>query len=180
MACPDIGIHSALDPNPTLPLTSSTALALTCIYLFVVFYSFGWGPIPFIVSSECAPNHIRSLVMAAALMTQWLFNFVIAKITPLMLADIPWGTFIVFGVCSVVMGIYVVLAIPETKGVPLESVGLLFEGDIIKGATQDMLPRKRRSRKLQHHPMAEDDSMGISGDAGKVATSHVEEDAGSR
>jgi hypothetical protein len=25
-----------------------------CVYLFVVFYSFGWGPIPFVLSAECA------------------------------------------------------------------------------------------------------------------------------
>lgn len=38
--------------------------------------------------AECAPNHLRSLAMALGLMTNWLFNFVIAKITPTLLASV--------------------------------------------------------------------------------------------
>lgn len=72
-----IGINQAVHP-PTGELDGNAIFAIICVYLFVVFYSFGWGPIPFVLSSECAPNHVRSLIMAAALMTQWLFNFVIA------------------------------------------------------------------------------------------------------
>jgi hypothetical protein len=72
-----IGINQAVHP-PTGELDGNAIFAIMCVYLFVVFYSFGWGPIPFVLSSECAPNHVRSLIMAAALMTQWLFNFVIA------------------------------------------------------------------------------------------------------
>jgi SP family sugar:H+ symporter-like MFS transporter len=71
------GINQAVHP-PKGELDGNAIFAIVCVYLFVVFYSFGWGPTPFILSSECAPNHVRSLIMAAALMTQWLFNFVIA------------------------------------------------------------------------------------------------------
>jgi SP family sugar:H+ symporter-like MFS transporter len=71
------GVNQAVHP-PKGELDGNAIFAIVCVYLFVVFYSFGWGPTPFILSSECAPNHIRSLIMAAALMTQWLFNFVIA------------------------------------------------------------------------------------------------------
>lgn len=79
-----IGINQAVHP-PTGELDGNAIFAIICVYLFVVFYSFGWGPIPFVLASECAPNHVRSLIMAAALMTQWLFNFIIAKITPVSL-----------------------------------------------------------------------------------------------
>lgn len=89
--------------------------------------------------------------MAAALMTQWLFNFVIAKLTPIMLANITYGTFLLFGVCCILMGIYTVFCVPETKNVPLESMHLLFEGNIIKGCIQDTIPRYSRAKKLQHH-----------------------------
>ncbi|KAA8626818.1 quinate permease [Pyrenophora tritici-repentis] len=82
-----IGINQAVHP-PTGELDGNAIFAIMCVYLFVVFYSFGWGPIPFVLASECSPNHVRSLLMAASLMTQWLFNFVIAKITPLMLDNI--------------------------------------------------------------------------------------------
>jgi hypothetical protein len=69
-----IGVNQAV--NPTTPgdsLTGTSIFAIICVYLFVVFYSFGmslpwlrpldplivigWGPIPFVLSSECSPNH---------------------------------------------------------------------------------------------------------------------------
>ncbi|PZD26395.1 AraJ, Arabinose efflux permease [Pyrenophora tritici-repentis] len=127
-----IGINQAVHP-PTGELDGNAIFAIMCVYLFVVFYSFGWGPIPFVLASECSPNHVRSLLMAASLMTQWLFNFVIAKITPLMLDNITYGTFLLFGSLCIVMGIWAVFCVPETKGVRLESIGELFEGSIIKG-----------------------------------------------
>jgi SP family sugar:H+ symporter-like MFS transporter len=131
-----IGINQAVHPVvPGQALNGNSTFAIVCVYLFVVFYSFGWGPIPFVLSAECAvsvdclilssteqqtdklqPNHVRSLTMAAALMTQWLFNFVIAKLTPIMLAKITYGTFLVFGSACIVMVVYAILCIPETKG----------------------------------------------------------------
>lgn len=104
--------------------------------------------------------------MAAALMTQWLFNFVIAKITPLMLADITYGTFLLFGSACIVMGIWTVFCVPETKGVRLESIGELFEGNIIKGCVQDTIPRNSRAKKLRDHHRT-DDVDSLDGDRGK-------------
>lgn len=75
--------------------------------------------------------------MAAALMRQWLFNFVVAKLTPIMLANITYGTFLLFGAYCVLIGLYAIFCGPETKNVPLESIYILFKSDIIKGCTRD-------------------------------------------
>ncbi|KAF1995987.1 general substrate transporter [Amniculicola lignicola CBS 123094] len=176
-----IGINQAVNPvKAGDALTGSSTFAIVCVYLFVVFYSFGWGPIPFVLSSECSPNHVRSLIMALALMTQWLFNFVIAKITPLMLADITYGTFLLFGSCCILMGIYVVFCVPETKGVPLESIHVLFEGDIVKGCIKDTIPRFSRAKQLQDHRATDSaskmDDESVVGQKGTVAgVRHIEE-----
>lgn len=95
------------------------------------------------------PNHVRSLTMAAALMTQWLFNFVIAKLTPIMLARITYGTFLLFGTFCLIMVAFVIVCVPETKGVPLESIHLLFEGSIVKGAVRDTVPKWTRAKGLK-------------------------------
>ena len=53
-----IGINSAVNPTKAgEPLTGTSTFSIVCVYLFVVFYSFGWGPVPFVLSSECSPNH---------------------------------------------------------------------------------------------------------------------------
>lgn len=51
-----IGINQAVHPTDQT-LSGNNIFAIICVYLFVVFYSFGWGPIPFILASECSPNH---------------------------------------------------------------------------------------------------------------------------
>jgi sugar porter (SP) family MFS transporter len=150
-----IGIQSAVAPSVAgQGLTGSGIFAIICVYLFVVFYSFGWGPIPFVLSAECSPNHVRSLTMALALMTQWLFNFVIARTVPVMLSNITYGTFILFGVCSILCFLYAAICIPETAGVPLESIHLLFDEHIIRGAVKDNIPRHRRAKALAAHSNA--------------------------
>lgn len=163
-----IGINQAVHSSTGGGLDGNSIFAIICVYLFVVFYSFGWGPIAFVLSAECAPNHVRSLVMAAALMTQWLFNFVIAKITPIMLADITYGTFLLFGGCCMLMVIYTIFCVPETKGVPLESIHLLFEGNIIKGALKDTIPGKTRAKELK---------FGHTLERGEVTTKSIDDEA---
>lgn len=117
--------------------------------------------------------------MAAALMTQWLFNFVIAKITPIMLADITYGTFLLFGSACIVMMFYAILCVPETKNVPLESVHILFEGNIIRGATKDIIPKYSRARQLKdHHRGGEESSWEVmknGGDDEAGVGQHIEE-----
>lgn len=50
-----IGINQAVNPvAPGASLNGNSTFAIVCVYLFVVFYSFGWGPIPFVLSAECA------------------------------------------------------------------------------------------------------------------------------
>ena len=166
-----IGIQGAVAPKG---LTDSSYYAIFCVYIFVVFYSFGWGPIPFVLSAECAPNHVRSLVLAVALMTQWLFNFIIAKITPIMLADITYGTYLLFGSCCVLMVVYTVLCVPETKNVPLESIHLLFEGHVIRGPTRDTFPSKARSKSLQAHSHVKERNEVVP-KIGDTSSQHVED-----
>ena len=65
-----------------------------------------------------------------------------------MLDRITYGTFLVFGSACIIMVVYAVLCVPETKGVPLESIYMLFEGNIIAGATRDVVPRLSRAKHL--------------------------------
>jgi hypothetical protein len=108
--------------------------------------------------------------MALSLMCQWLFNFVIAKITPIMLADITYGTFLLFGSCCILMFVYVIFCVPETKGVPLESIHLLFEGSIVKGCVQDLVPRHSRAKKINAEVAAAEYHVGKDSDSELSAT----------
>ena len=130
-----IGGFVAVHPEPTV--VPATYVTLVAVYLFGVCFCVGWGFTPLVLGSEIAPGHLRAGVMALASGTTWLFTYVIAQITPTMLAKITWGTYVVFGVASVLMAVWVWVGVPETTGVPLEDVKWLFEGDLWVRCIQD-------------------------------------------
>ena len=84
-------------------------------------------------------------------------------------------TFLLFGSCCIVMGIYAIFFVPETKGVPLESIHLLFEGNIIAGCVKDTFPSTSRAKKIGNTHYA-DEVEDIDGGAPKKNRSveHVE------
>jgi hypothetical protein len=50
---------------------------------------------------------------------QWVFAFTVAKVTPLMIANLGdkgYGTFLVYGSCCFCAATFVFLCCPETKG----------------------------------------------------------------
>ncbi|CAE6503720.1 unnamed protein product [Rhizoctonia solani] len=142
-----IGIYQAVHTSGTV--VPASYAAITFVYIFVLGYSFGWGSVPWAVMAECAPNHLRSLAMALGLMTNWLFNFVISKITPTLLATIGFGTFLLFGSFSFVMVLWTIFFLPETKGISLEHIHEVFEEPIIKRSLADMRPSRARARRAE-------------------------------
>lgn len=87
-----IGIYIRVDPpKDGAPVPPAGYFALVCIFLFALFFQFGWGPVCWIYVSEIPAARLRSLNVAIAAATQWLFNFVVARATPNMIATMGVG-----------------------------------------------------------------------------------------
>jgi Sugar (and other) transporter len=87
-----IGLYVRIDPPQAgQPVPPAGYFALVCIFLYVTFFQFGWGPVCWIYVSEIAAARLRGLNVAFAAATQWLFNFVVARATPNMLASMGRG-----------------------------------------------------------------------------------------
>ncbi|KAG1736514.1 general substrate transporter [Suillus lakei] len=127
-----IGGYAGAHPNQGV--VPATYVSIVAIYLFGISFCLGWGFTPLVLGSEVAPGHLRTAVMAIAAATTWLFTYVIAQITPIMLDRITYGTYLVFGVASFIMAAWAYICIPETTGYPLEDIKYLFEKDIIRRA----------------------------------------------
>jgi len=111
--------------TPPPPPPASRAMA-GLLYIYVTFYSLGWGPLPWVYVADIFPTRTRHYGLALASASQWLWNFVVAKVTPSFISSLGYKIFFVFG--SVNIGAMAVfsLLIPETKGRSLEEMDIIF------------------------------------------------------
>ncbi|KAF2454232.1 general substrate transporter [Lineolata rhizophorae] len=125
-----IGLYVRIDPPiEGEPVPGAGYVALVCVYLFAGFFQFGWGPVCWIYASEIPSARLRSQNVALAAATQWLFNFVVAKATPVMLETVGshgYGAYLIYGSFCFSMFFFAWFFIPETKGISLEKMDELF------------------------------------------------------
>ncbi|KAG1144014.1 hypothetical protein G6F37_001778 [Rhizopus arrhizus] len=119
------------DTNGTLGVVGAAVgakgyVAIICIYIFAIGYEISWGPIVWIVCSEIYPTRVRAISLSITTAFNWAMNATIAKVTPIMMNDITYGTYFFFGAMSVVMGTFAYVFLPETRGRSLEEIDELF------------------------------------------------------
>ncbi|KAF7558605.1 hypothetical protein G7046_g5561 [Stylonectria norvegica] len=115
-------VVKAKPPPAEADVTSSGIATIALIYLFVIVYNFSWGPMPWPYISEIFPSRIREPGVAIGAASQWLFNFVFSLSTPYMMADIGWGTFLLWGVFDLVIAVLAFFFLKETKDLSLEVI----------------------------------------------------------
>ncbi|KAJ8463766.1 hypothetical protein ONZ51_g10042 [Trametes cubensis] len=107
------------------PPPASKAMA-AMLYIYVLMYSLGWGPIPWVYVADIFPTRTRHYGLAVASASQWLFNFVVAKVTPTLETNLGYKLFLMFGTINIGGMAVFSLLIPETKGRSLEEMDIIF------------------------------------------------------
>ncbi|KAL0427484.1 UNVERIFIED_CONTAM: Sugar transport protein 7 [Sesamum latifolium] len=101
-------------------------IVVTMICLFVAAFGWSWGPLGWTVPSEIFPLETRSAGQSITVAVNLLFTFIIAQSFLSMLCTLKFGIFLFFAGWIAVMTIFVYIFLPETKGVPLEEMVLLW------------------------------------------------------
>ncbi|KAJ4393993.1 hypothetical protein N0V93_003210 [Gnomoniopsis smithogilvyi] len=108
---------------------TSAMIAFICIYIF--FFASTWGPGAWVLIGEIYPLQIRSRGVALSTASNWLWNCIIAVITPYMVdtdkANLGAKVFYVWGSLCTCCFIYAYFLVPETKGLTLEQVDAMLE-----------------------------------------------------
>lgn len=92
-------------------------LPLSALCIFVCAFSLGLGPIPWLISAEIFAPEIKSFCSAIAGTINWFLAFIITKFYK-EVADFAGEdtVFYVFAGCSFIGFLFVLFAVPETKG----------------------------------------------------------------
>ncbi|KAI7327202.1 general substrate transporter [Hortaea werneckii] len=123
-------------------------VAIAMLYIYAVGFCFSYAGIPWIYCSEIFPMNLRSIGVGSCTATHWLLNFVIARSVPYMITDIGYGTYFVFASFITVGIVWIYFFVPETKGLSLEDMDILFgspqaTSDVELGIAVD--PEKRKN-----------------------------------
>ncbi|KAG9453916.1 hypothetical protein H6P81_006820 [Aristolochia fimbriata] len=129
-ACVQMGISQAAIGailQTKLSLTGSlehgTAICVVLlICLFVSGFAWSWGPLGWLVASEIFPLKTRAAGFSFAVSSNMLFTAVIAQSFLSMMCKMRAGIFFFFLAWIVVMCLFVIFFLPETKQVPIDEM----------------------------------------------------------
>ncbi|XP_065551718.1 solute carrier family 2, facilitated glucose transporter member 8 isoform X1 [Lathamus discolor] len=115
--------------NSASPGTESSIswLAVVSLGCFVAGFALGWGPIPWLVTSEIFPLKARGISSGACVLTNWAMAFLVTKeFNDLIGFLTSYGTFWLFSAFCCLNIAFTAFYVPETKGQTLEQIEAYF------------------------------------------------------
>ncbi len=106
---------------------SGAQAAMAMVYIYIIANSASWTSIPWIFAAEAFPTRIRSFAMMFPTCMQYLGQFVVIYSLSYMLNTFKYGTYLFYASWIVVGFVFTYFFVPETKGVSLEDMDLLFD-----------------------------------------------------
>lgn len=117
-------------------------LPLACFVIYVVGFSLGFGPVPWLMMGEILPSKVRGTAASVATSFNWLCTFLVTKtFTDMLVVMGTYGAFWLFGTVCVIALFFVFFFVPETQGRSLEDIELSMRGHSRKvGSLANMKP----------------------------------------
>jgi MFS family permease len=143
-----VGVTAGAEDKHNHPAVSAQ-IALICVYIF--FFASTWGPgtLPsrrcegeliglgaWVLVGEIFPLPTRARGVALSTASNWLWNCIIAVITPYMVgrapgeANLQSRVFFIWGSLCTACFVYSYVLVPETKGLSLEQVDRMLEESV--------------------------------------------------
>lgn len=119
------------------PYTSSMVAILVIIYNAGFGYS--WGPIGYLIPPEIYPLSVRSKGVSLAVASNWLANYIVGQMTPILQESITWGLYLLPAASCFISITVVYIYYPETKGIELENMDEIFDSYFDKSNNYNLL-----------------------------------------
>jgi MFS family permease len=97
-------------------------IILASLLVFIAAHAFGQGAVIWVFISEIFPTRVRARGQALGSFTHWIFAALISQTFPLIAERSGGHIFAFYALCMVGQLVWVLWAMPETKGVPLEQI----------------------------------------------------------
>ncbi|TIA43723.1 general substrate transporter [Aureobasidium pullulans] len=129
--------------NSVTPQNPARWLVIVLVFIFGLVYSATWGIVGKIYASEIQPAATRSAASSVAQGLGFFTNWIVAIITPVLLANSSFGAYFLFGGICFVSVLVLMVSMPETKGLSLEAIqeAFLVPGTAQRGRVVSLLKR---------------------------------------
>ncbi|KAF9625270.1 hypothetical protein IFM89_020856 [Coptis chinensis] len=110
------------------PLSKNYAiLVLVMMCIYAAGFGWSWGPLTWVIPSEIFPMKIRPAGQSISIAVNFATTFVLAQTFLTMLCHFKYGAFLFYAGWITVMTTFVALFLPETKGIPLEAMHIVWK-----------------------------------------------------
>lgn len=109
-------------------------VSVAFMLVFMVAFGASWGPVGWAVPAEVFPSSLRAKGVAFAVFLNWVSNFIIGLITPVLSNASNFAAYTFFAVFCLGAFVFTIVCVPETSGRSLEEMDAVF-GD--KTALED-------------------------------------------
>ena len=111
----------------------SSYVAIAAVVVYIIGFSFSWGPVVWVMLSEIYPNSIKGKAMSIGVAAQWIANFVVSQTFPMLDGSTALNNafnhgfaYWLYGVGALLAAFFVMKFVPETKGRSLEAIEQLW------------------------------------------------------
>lgn len=105
-------------------------MVVVFVAIYISMFGISWGPIGWLIGPEVLPNKARSSGSSMATATNWICNFIVGQTAPILLESITWRLYLIHSISCFISMIVVFYIYPETKGLSLEEMELIFNDSI--------------------------------------------------
>ncbi|KAB8237297.1 putative MFS sugar transporter [Aspergillus alliaceus] len=149
--------------------TSSASVAFFFIYMLI--FGASVNCIPWVYVPEILPLHARAKGTAVGISSNWIWNFFVVMITPVIINRLQWKAYLIFMCTNFAFVPLVYFCYPETANFTLEEIDYLFT-NLDEGAV-------RLSKELQKERKRHGHSRSLVTDTGALRRMSVPTDEGS-
>jgi sugar porter (SP) family MFS transporter len=104
---------------------------LLLVLAAIAIYALTLAPVTWVLLAEIFPNRVRGLAMSMATLALWIACFLLTYTFPLLNDGLgAAGSFLLYGVICALGYLFILRAVPETKGVTLEALEIQLAGGV--------------------------------------------------
>ncbi|KAI0832843.1 AmMst-1 [Trametes gibbosa] len=105
---------------------------IALVAIFYAAYASTWGPVAWVIPSEIVPLNVRAKVVSLSVAIHWLCTWAVSFASPYLANSGPGDAalgvkiFFIWGSTSAVSALFAFFCVPETRGLALEQIDLVY------------------------------------------------------